>query len=198
MSTDTPSPNSTGRTLIDSLATTLNVGESTTQIAQVIYTQTKEQRNGRSLSIVTSACLYLACKQNNLPTGASDIADYVDDHDSNQLLQMSKTLDAELGLGTNLFNPDTYVTDYCTHLDLSDEAEALAQKIVTITIEEGVASGRSPTGFAAAAVYYASILANEKRTQHEVGEVANVSEVTIRNTYQEQANCLGNRLNQVI
>jgi transcription initiation factor TFIIB len=40
-------------------------------------------------------------------------------------------------------------------------------------------------GLAAAAVYAASLLTNEKVTQSEVSEVANISEVTIRNRYKE-------------
>jgi transcription initiation factor TFIIB len=52
-------------------------------------------------------------------------------------------------------------------------------------------SGKSPTGFAAAAIYAASLLCNQKRTQREVAEVANVTEVTIRNRYQEQMEVMG-------
>jgi transcription initiation factor TFIIB len=51
--------------------------------------------------------------------------------------------------------------------------------------EAGVHSGKSPVGLAAAAIYAASLLCNEKVTQGEVSEVANISEVTIRNRYHE-------------
>ena len=40
-------------------------------------------------------------------------------------------------------------------------------------------------GLAAAAVYAAALLSNEKVTQSEVSGVADVSEVTIRNRYKE-------------
>jgi transcription initiation factor TFIIB len=40
-------------------------------------------------------------------------------------------------------------------------------------------------GLAAAAVYAAALLTNEKVTQNQVSEVADVSEVTIRNRYKE-------------
>jgi transcription initiation factor TFIIB len=40
-------------------------------------------------------------------------------------------------------------------------------------------------GLAAAAVYAAALLCNEKVTQNEVSEVADISEVTIRNRYKE-------------
>jgi transcription initiation factor TFIIB len=49
----------------------------------------------------------------------------------------------------------------------------------------GVISGKSPVGLAAAAIYAAALLTNRSATQAEVGEVANISEVTIRNRYHE-------------
>jgi len=52
-------------------------------------------------------------------------------------------------------------------------------------------SGKSPTGYAAAAIYAASLLCNEKKTQNEVASVAQVTEVTIRNRYQEQIAAMG-------
>ncbi|MEF8974289.1 MAG: transcription initiation factor IIB 2, partial [Haloarcula sp.] len=42
-----------------------------------------------------------------------------------------------------------------------------------------------PVGLAAAAVYAASLLTNEAVTQSQVSEVADISEVTIRNRYKE-------------
>jgi len=46
-------------------------------------------------------------------------------------------------------------------------------------------SGRGPAGIAAAALYVASLLNDEKRTQREVADVAGITEVTIRNRYKE-------------
>ena len=46
-------------------------------------------------------------------------------------------------------------------------------------------SGRGPAGIAAAATYIATVLTNERKTQREIAEIANVTEVTIRNRYKE-------------
>jgi transcription initiation factor TFIIB len=50
---------------------------------------------------------------------------------------------------------------------------------------------KKPTRFAAAAIYAASLLCNERVTQHMVAGPANVTEVTIRNRYQEQMEAMG-------
>jgi transcription initiation factor TFIIB len=60
-----------------------------------------------------------------------------------------------------------------------------ARQLLGNAKEQGVHSGKSPVGLAAAAVYAASLLTNEKTTQAAVSEVADISEVTIRNRYHE-------------
>jgi transcription initiation factor TFIIB len=52
-------------------------------------------------------------------------------------------------------------------------------------------SGKGPTGVAAAAIYIACVLIGEKRTQREVADTTNITEVTIRNRYQELVKRLG-------
>ena len=46
-------------------------------------------------------------------------------------------------------------------------------------------SGRGPAGIAAAGLYVAALLNDEKKTQREVADVAGITEVTIRNRYKE-------------
>ena len=61
-----------------------------------------------------------------------------------------------------------------------------AKETIQITEKSGLSSGKSLSGWAAAAVYNACLDVGEKRTQQELSRIANVSEVTIRNRYQEQ------------
>src|SRR2546427_347886 len=58
-------------------------------------------------------------------------------------------------------------------------------------VNKNLIRGRSIDGGVAAAIYIASILCNERRTQREVAEVAGVTEVTIRNRYKELTEKLG-------
>ncbi|MFB6354319.1 MAG: hypothetical protein ABEJ92_09555, partial [Halobacteriales archaeon] len=91
----------------------------------------------------------------------------------------------ELKLEVQPADPENYVSRFATDLDLSPEATRRARELLRAAKEEGVHSGKSPVGLAAAAVYAAALLTNEKVTQAEVREVTDVSEVTIRNRYQE-------------
>jgi hypothetical protein len=54
--------------------------------------------------------------------------------------------------------------------------------------------GKSPAGFAAAALYIASIMNGKKVTQKELAVAADVTEVTVRNRYKRVATDLGLRV----
>jgi transcription initiation factor TFIIB len=91
----------------------------------------------------------------------------------------------ELNLEIAPADPESYIPRFASDLDLSDEVERRARDLVEDGREAGLLSGKSPVGLAAAAVYAAALLCNEKVTQSQVSEVASISEVTIRNRYKE-------------
>ena len=82
-------------------------------------------------------------------------------------------------------DPESYVPRFVSSLGLSEEVDIRARQLLGSAKEEGVHSGKSPVGLAAAAVYAAALLTNERTTQSAVSEVADISEVTIRNRYHE-------------
>ncbi len=93
-----------------------------------------------------------------------------------------------------LIDPLSYVRQYSHVLEVAPETESLAMTLVAAARKSGIMSGKGPQGVAAAALYLASILMNEKRTQQEVSERLNVTEVTLRNRYRD----LVNELNIVV
>ena len=70
-------------------------------------------------------------------------------------------------------------------MKLSAETQSRAVDILEQAQNSELTSGRGPTGIAAASLYVAALMNNEKRTQREVADVAGVTEVTIRNRYKE-------------
>jgi len=68
---------------------------------------------------------------------------------------------------------------------LQGKVEVIASKILSAARELRLTSGRGPKGIAAAATYIASTLTGQTMTQREIAEIAQVTEVTIRNRYKE-------------
>ncbi|KAB1197042.1 MULTISPECIES: transcription initiation factor IIB family protein [Haloferax] len=172
---------------IDRMASALGVPRAVREVASVIYRRALDEDliRGRSIEGVATSTLYAACRKEGIPRSLEEIAE-VSRVERKEIGRTYRYVSQELGLEMRPVNPKKYVPRFSSELDLSKEVQSKANEIIETTAEQGLLSGKSPTGFAAAAIYAASLLCNEKKTQREVADVAQVTEVTIRNRYQEQ------------
>ncbi|RJX44519.1 MULTISPECIES: transcription initiation factor IIB [Halonotius] len=177
---------------IDRMASAIGVPRSVREVASVIYRRALNEDliRGRSIEGVSTAVLYAACRKEGIPRSLEEIAE-VSRVERKEIGRTYRYISQELGLEMRPVDPKKYVPRFSSQLELSEEVQAKAKEIIDTTAEQGLLSGKSPTGFAAAAIYAASLLCNEKKTQREVADVAQVTEVTIRNRYQEQIEAMG-------
>jgi transcription initiation factor TFIIB len=176
----------------DRMASALGIPRSVREVASVIYRRTLNEDliRGRSIEGVATATLYAACRKEGIPRSLEEVAG-VSRVEQKEIGRTYRYISNELGLAMEPVDPKQYVPRFCSELDLSKEVQAKANEIIDTSAEQGLLSGKSPTGFAAAAIYAASLLCNQKKTQREVAAVAQVTEVTIRNRYQEQIEAMG-------
>jgi transcription initiation factor TFIIB len=171
---------------IDRMASALGLPENVRETASVIYRRALDEDllPGRSIEGVSTASLYAAARQAGTPRSLDEITD-VSRVEKDEIARTYRYVVRELGLEIRPADPESYVPRFASDLDLSDEAERRARELLASAKEAGIHSGKSPVGLAAAAVYAAALLTNEKVTQSQVSDVANISEVTIRNRYKE-------------
>ncbi|MWG35614.1 transcription initiation factor IIB, partial [Halomarina oriensis] len=171
---------------IDRMASALGLPENVRETASVIYRRALDENllPGRSIEGVATSAVYAAARQAGVPRSLDEIAD-VSRVEKSEIARTYRYVVRELGLEVKPADPESYVPRFASALGLSDEAENRARQLLRNAKEKGVHSGKSPVGLAAAAVYAAALLTNEKTTQAAVSEVADISEVTIRNRYHE-------------
>ena len=171
---------------IDRMASALGLPENVREMASVIYRRALEEDllPGRSIEGVATAALYAAARQSGVPRSLDEVA-AVSRVPEMEFKRTYRYIVRELSLEVQPADPESYVPRFAAELDISEEAEHRARELLKAAKEAGVHSGKSPVGLAAAAVYAAPLLTNEKITQSAVAEVTNVSEVTIRNRYKE-------------
>ena len=171
---------------IDRMASALGLPENVRETASVIYRRALEDDllPGRSIEGVATASLYAAARQAGNPRSLDEV-ERVARVDRMELTRTYRYIIRELGLEVKPADPEHYVPRFASELGLSDESERRARDLLEGARDEGVISGKSPVGLAAAAIYAASLLTNEKMTQTQIGDVADISEVTIRNRYHE-------------
>jgi transcription initiation factor TFIIB len=159
-----------------------NVRES----ASVIYRTAVEKKliRGRSIEGVVATSLYITCRQCNIPRTLDEIAE-VSRVTKKEIGRTYRFLSRKLNIKLLPTSPADYIPRFASELGLSGETQSRAIEIIKNATEKSLTSGRGPNGVAAAALYLASVLNNERKTQKEVADIAGITEVTIRNRYKE-------------
>lgn len=173
---------------LDRISSNMELPRRVRETTAALYRNAVEQRliRGRSVEAVTAAALYAACRQCGAPRTLEEVAESsgVDRKDIGKTFRF---LSRELKLKLMPLQPQDYLSRFCRKLDLHEDTERNALDILRRTKEEGLTSGRGPTGIAAAIIYITTLQGGESRTQSDVATVAGVTEVTIRNRYKEMA-----------
>ncbi len=171
---------------IERMASALGLPKNVRETASVIYRRALDEDllPGRSIEGVATSALYAAARQAGTPRSLDEVAN-VSRVERDEIARTYRYVARELGLEVAPTDPASYVPRFCSDLGLSDEVERRARDLLESAEDAGLYSGKSPVGLAAAAVYAASLLVDERITQSQVSDIANVSEVTIRNRYHE-------------
>jgi transcription initiation factor TFIIB len=173
---------------LDRMASAVGLPRNIRESSAMVYRDAVDKNliRGRSIEGVAAAALYAACRQCSVPRTLDEIAE-VSRVSRKEIGRTYRFISRELGLRLPPTSPLDYVPRFCSGLTLKGEVQSRCIEILRLASERELTSGRGPTGVAAAAIYIASILGGERRTQREVAEVAGVTEVTIRNRYKELA-----------
>jgi len=171
---------------ISKIANALGLPKNILETASVIYRKAVKEHliRGRSIQGVTAASIYLACRQCGIARTLEEIAQ-ASNINKKEVGRSYRFLIKELDYFIPPVKPTQYITKFSNQLTMQGKVEEIAHKILITAKELKLTSGRGPTGIAAAASYIASVLTGERKTQREIAEIAQVTEVTIRNRYKE-------------
>jgi len=171
---------------LSKMSSSLNLPKNILETASVIYRRAVKKKliRGRSIQGVTAAALYMACRKCNVARTLDEVAK-ISTVNKKEIGRSYRFMVKELDTFVPPSTPVSYVSRFSNKLGIAGKVETVAHQILQTATAMRLTSGRGPTGIAAAATYIASVLAGEKRTQREIAEVANVTEVTIRNRYKE-------------
>ncbi len=139
---------------------------------------------GRSMESVIAACLYAACRSYNIPRTLDEMAT-ASDVERKEIGRTYRFIIRKLGIRIKQSSPKDYISRFSSVLKLSPKTQNDALNVLKQAEKVELTSGRGPAGIAAAALYVAALINDEKKTQREVADIAGITEVTIRNRYKE-------------
>jgi len=151
-----------------------------------IYTQTvkKKLTMGRSIDTLLSASIFCALRIHGIPRTLEEITSAAQ-ITKKKVIKSYRLIFMEilpkLNLKVQHFTSDRYVDKFNDELKLSMKCRNIAVKLIKNARENGFNSaGKDPKGIAAASIYIASKICNENKTQKEISDLANITEVTLR------------------
>lgn len=143
-------------------------------------------RTGSSFDHMVAGAIFTAARVNQYPIQAEDLSSQLN-VPRNKVFDIAKDIADEAGITIPLQPPHELIPRIITDLGGETKTENLARKLAHEAEDKNLHNGVAPSSIAAAVVYEAFKTADwetNKMTQDEVSEAANISSVTLRNTWQ--------------
>lgn len=170
---------------VERMGDELSLSKDLTKFAIQLYIQALG--NGYRPSTIdraTATCLYFSARLRDAPVTIDDIAG-VSRRESKNIYHESSNLSDAIGMQIEPDDPTDFVEHFAKDLNWDEDAIKRAKTLCERAKDENIHSGHSPTGIAAAVLYARSEVDDLGYTQRDIADVADVTTVTIRNTYPE-------------
>ncbi|NWF96649.1 MAG: transcription initiation factor IIB [Candidatus Thorarchaeota archaeon] len=176
---------------MDRLTSQLGIPSETKETAALIYRKALGKRlvRGRSIEGMVAATIYLSCRIHRIPRQLDEIVTEARVN-RKELGQCVRLVLRNVPIKVPIPSANDLMPRISADLALEGRTLRCAMEIINQARRRGITAGKDPGGLAAAALYIAGIIEDDRRTQREIAEASNVTEVTVRNRYKDLANSL--------
>lgn len=176
---------------LDRLADKLHIPQPVKERAALIYRRALDKGlvRGRSISAISAASLYAACRTTQTPRTLREISRH-SPIDKKDIARCYRLLLRELRIQMPIPDARMRIPKIAARAKVGEKTQRTAIDILMKAESLRTTGGKDPMGLAAAALYIACIINEEKRTQKMIADAAGVTEVTIRNRYKSLKDAL--------
>ncbi|GAA33522.2 hypothetical protein CRM22_005761 [Opisthorchis felineus] len=169
---------------IGQMAEHLNLPKSISDHANLLFKQVYETKNlrGRSNDAVSTACLYMACRQEGVPRTFKEVC-AVSRVSKKEIGKVFKKILKILETNVQSVTVEDFMSRFCGNLNLNIAVQRVANVVARRALNLNLVAGRSPVSVAAAAIYMAACALGYQKEKREIGEVAGCAEATITCAY---------------
>ena len=171
---------------MDRLASQLGIFRDIKETASKIYRRALARKlvRGRSIESMVAASLYISCRLHQVPRRLDEVCKEANIERS-KLGQAVRHIIRYTDLKLPIPSATNLLPRISSDAGISGKTVQEAAGIINKAKEIGLTAGKDPGGIAAAALYIAGILSDDRHTQREIAVAARVTEVTVRNRYKE-------------
>lgn len=160
------------------------VKETAAVILKKMFHSLQPRRDDLDVLVVIS--IVFASRRHGIPIRVKQILrDFGIDEDRYWRILSDVHMKADVSEFKSYSDPRIFIPSILSNLKLSQKVYMLSSRIIENLKKNGLTEGKDPAGIAAAVVYIAATVLDEKKTQREVAKAANITEVTIRNRYRD-------------
>ena len=167
---------------LDRMSVLLHIPSNVKEQAAHIYRKALKSDliRGRSIDAFVAAAIYAACRATEVPRPIKKVSE-VSTRENSEVARTYRLLIRELKIRMPVDEPMKFVPSIAAKLKLRRDTEQQAINILKkAKVKQGL-SGKDPRGLAAAALYMACLVNDDKRIQKDVALAAGTTEVTLRN-----------------
>ena len=147
---------------------------------------------------ILAASIYIACRINNLPRTAKEIAQifHLDITSSTRgcknaqaiINNIEKDMDNNEKTHFGITKPEAFIDRFCSKLNINIELTQFSKFIAMKIEKDNIMPANTPTSIAAGVVYFISQICNLNITKKEIRLVSEISEVTINKCFKKLDN----------
>ena len=169
---------------ISEMADRMNMSRVVSDRAKLYFKQTQESGRVKfgHYDAIAAACLFIACRQEGVARTFKEIC-AVSGTSAKIMGRYYYKIRPILGIQVQQSSMTDFIPRFCSQLDLPMPVQMAVSYVARTAVETDVFSRRSPLSVVAAAIYLVCQASDAKKTSQEVGEVAGVADVTIRQVY---------------
>ncbi len=139
---------------------------------------------GRSIIGMVGACVYVACREMDVPRTIMDISNNLQESRSS-IAKYYRILFQNLRLTVSVPDPIRCIIKIANNLDIPENTKREAIHIFDTLKEKKLIAGKKPDSVAAAVIYMAGIKTGVNLSQQKISKVSGITVVTIRNRCKE-------------
>jgi transcription initiation factor TFIIB len=152
-------------------------------IEKTAYIYRKAQENrlvlGKSISAVLVAAIYTACREMGIPRTLNDIATK-SNVKRKSVAKCYRQLLLGLDLKIPMVDPIKCITRIANKAEITEKTKHQAINLMNIVTEIEISAGKDPMGLAATVIYASCIKTGEIKTQKEIANAADITDMTLR------------------
>jgi transcription initiation factor TFIIB len=159
------------------------LGLSDAIIEKTAYIYRKAQQRGlargRSVSALLAASIYIVCRQMGIPRTLDDIA-IISNTKRRSIAKCYRQIIFELDLKLPTIDTTKCVARVANKVNLSERTKHRAIDLMNEVVKSRLSAGKDPMGLAATVVYATCVRTGEYKSQIDIANAADVTEVTIK------------------